>query len=167
VALSQFDRYTLTGAATLAGELIIDLEVGFVPALGNSFTILSAAGGVTGSFTSVQEPADMPAGLVFDIRYQSQSVRLVVVEELLGDYNFNGVVDAADYVVWRKPGGSQSGYDLWRANFGRTAGSGSAGGSPSLAVPEPAGIVMMLNALLAGLYRRPLAGGWRSLLNFA
>jgi hypothetical protein len=36
-----------------------------------------------------------------------------------GDYNGNGVVDAADYVVWRDTGGSQAAYDLWRANFGK------------------------------------------------
>jgi hypothetical protein len=52
-----------------------------------------------------------------------------------GDYNNNGVVDAADYVVWRDRQGAantlpntngaatvdQSLYDLWRANFGQTA----------------------------------------------
>ena len=38
-----------------------------------------------------------------------------------GDYNHDSKVDAADYVVWRKSDGSQSGYDTWRANFGATA----------------------------------------------
>ena len=45
-----------------------------------------------------------------------------------GDFNLNGVVDAADYAVWRKGLGttySQSDYDVWRANFGQTAASGS------------------------------------------
>lgn len=36
-----------------------------------------------------------------------------------GDYNGNGVVDAADYVVWRNTNGSQAAYDVWRANFGK------------------------------------------------
>jgi len=41
-----------------------------------------------------------------------------------GDYNKNGVVDAADYVVWRKTNinGAQ-GYTDWRANFGKSANS--------------------------------------------
>jgi hypothetical protein len=52
-----------------------------------------------------------------------------------GDYNDNGVVDAADYVAWRDtlnqnvmlPNDSTPGtvtpadYDVWRANFGRTS----------------------------------------------
>lgn len=42
---------------------------------------------------------------------------------LPGDYNDDGVVDAADYVVWRRdPGshGGDDGYDVWVRNFGRT-----------------------------------------------
>jgi hypothetical protein len=54
---------------------------------------------------------------------------------LAGDYNSSGAVDLADYVVWRNaldhavtlpndstPGMvTQADYDVWRANFGRTA----------------------------------------------
>jgi hypothetical protein len=58
-----------------------------------------------------------------------------------GDYNANGTVDAADYVLWRKNpagfGGDPDGYNTWRTNFGRTSGPGSALGGGS-AVPEPA-----------------------------
>jgi hypothetical protein len=65
-----------------------------------------------------------------------------------GDYNNNGVVDTADYVLWRKGGPLQnevntpgtvdaSDYDAWRARFGKiTAGSGS-GSLDGGAVPEP------------------------------
>jgi hypothetical protein len=74
---------------------------------------------------------------------------------LTGDFNGDGQVDAADYIVWRKTVGTPSGYNEWRANFGRMAGSVSAGASPSrAAVPEPAAILIVLTALLAGLHRR-------------
>jgi len=75
-----------------------------------------------------------------------------------GDYNQNGVVDAADYTVWRNHLGqtmtlpnedpdttpglvTEEDYQLWKSRFGQTAGSG-AGSSlstfPSAAtVPEP------------------------------
>src|SRR5205085_873959 len=71
-----------------------------------------------------------------------------------GDYNHDGAVDAADYLVWRKTDGSKSGYDTWRANFGQTGGSG-AGASANAAVPEPATLVMlMLTAVVAVAFRR-------------
>ena len=50
----------------------------------------------------------------------TQTINITVA--LPGDFNGNGVVDAADYVVWRNNGGSQSEYDLWRANFGQSGG---------------------------------------------
>jgi hypothetical protein len=75
------------------------------------------------------------------------------VDELPGDYNNDGKVDAADYVVWRKTDGTQPGYNLWRANFGRIAGSGSALSGAS--VPEPGTFMLIAAALLAiGLARR-------------
>jgi len=68
-----------------------------------------------------------------------------------GDYNGNGVVDAADYVVWRgmldQTGAGlaadgngdmtvdQADYDYWAARFGNMAGSG---GGLATSVPEPA-----------------------------
>jgi hypothetical protein len=73
---------------------------------------------------------------------------------VLGDYNDNGVVDAADYVVWRNgdsPDDSQAGYNLWKANFGSPPGSGSGLGSG--AVPEPNSLVLVGLALLAAGHR--------------
>jgi hypothetical protein len=69
---------------------------------------------------------------------------------LSGDYNNNGIVDAADYVVWRKNpsafGGNPAGYNTWRSHFGQTAGSGSALGSSLASVPEPSAIGLLLFA---------------------
>jgi hypothetical protein len=70
-------------------------------------------------------------------------------EGLAGDYNENGVVDAADYALFRKYRGTSQPlandpiggiidhrqYDQWRANFGQTlppTGSGSGSAAPSL-----------------------------------
>jgi len=82
-----------------------------------------------------------------------------------GDYNGNGIVDAADYVLWRNGGPLQnevntigtvdaSDYDAWRARFGNTSGSGSSLVA-SAAVPEPASLCLMLMAMAGGyLVRR-------------
>jgi autotransporter-associated beta strand protein len=58
---------------------------------------------------------------------------------LTGDYNTDGIVDAADYVIWRKTDvGGPQGYDDWRANFGDSLpGSGSGSLASAGAVPEP------------------------------
>ena len=74
-----------------------------------------------------------------------------------GDYNGNVSVDAADYVVWRNTGSSQSGYDTWRANFGQTAGSGAALSSAaalSPVVPEPNAFFLLISALTAPIATR-------------
>ena len=53
-----------------------------------------------------------------------------VVAHLPGDFNNDGTVDAADYVVWRKNDGTQAGYDAWRAHFGASLGSGAGAMAP-------------------------------------
>jgi hypothetical protein len=85
-----------------------------------------------------------------------------------GDYNGNGVVDAADYVVWRKNNNTnnalpndnglgtpigQSHYKLWRNNFGAAAGNG-AGANANAAVPEPATLAILLIGVLAAYARQ-------------
>jgi hypothetical protein len=58
------------------------------------------------------------------------------IATLPGDFNSDGLVDAADYVFWRKNDGAPRGYDEWRLNFGASSDGGSASLSNS-AVPEP------------------------------
>jgi hypothetical protein len=165
---AEFDRLTLTGTAALDGTLNILLIDGYVPALGDTLEILSADGGVSGAYSSVQRPAAMPASLAFDVIYNPTDVRLVVISALLGDYNLDGAVDAADYVVWRKNEGTtnmlpndnglggtigQAHYDLWRAHFGQTGGSG-AGANANAAVPEPATLIMLMFLVAGWCLRR-------------
>jgi hypothetical protein len=161
----EFDRLDLTGTASLDGGLRLQTLGGYVPMLGDTFNILSAAGGVLGTFASVVQPNAMPIGLVFDVVYSPTLVRLLVMPELLGDYNLNGVVDAADYAVWRDTLGAAvtafSGadgngdgtidagdYDVWRAHFGQTAGSSSGTSAHFGVVPEPGNIVLLLCAAM-------------------
>ena len=96
--------------------------------------------------------------------YTTGEVTLTAVPSLPGDFNHDGTVDAADYVVWRKnPGGiyTQNDFNIWRAHFGQTTGSGS-GASRSVTVsptiPEPASHVLLLltAATLFVMRRTPL-----------
>jgi autotransporter-associated beta strand protein len=92
----------------------------------------------------------------------------IVPQLLIGDYNNDGTVNAADYTVWRNSLGtaavlnnrdplnmgnvSEADYTSWKNNFGATlpgAGSLSVEGS----VPEPSALVLAVLVLL------PLASG--------
>jgi autotransporter-associated beta strand protein len=90
-----------------------------------------------------------------------------------GDYNDNGVVDAGDYVLWRKGGPlahevdnpgvvNAQDYTEWRARFGNPPGSGSALGAAS--VPEPATILLvaLISPFIAPLVARRDLGRTRS-----
>ena len=82
------------------------------------------------------------------------------VTALTGDYNMNSVVDAGDYVVWRKGLGTnfqQMHYTQWRQKFG-TIGAGAGLAEPE-ALPEPATVVMLLVAAgtVANVRRRRMA----------
>jgi hypothetical protein len=70
---------------------------------------------------------------------------------LAGDFNEDGRVDAADYVVWRKTDGTQDEYNTWRTNFGRTAGGDGSAASfaAQSAVPEPTTILLIMVGCLA------------------
>jgi hypothetical protein len=80
-----------------------------------------------------------------------------------GDYNGDGVVDAADYTVWRNnlganmtlpnenPAATTPGvvdaedYAFWKSQFGSSAASGTLG---SATVPEPSTVVLILSGSL-------------------
>jgi uncharacterized protein YjbI with pentapeptide repeats len=82
--------------------------------------------------------------------YTTGEVTLTGAPSLPGDFNHDGTVDAADYVVWRKNfSGDQTMYDAWRTNFGRTLSAGSGLVLPSTeplsaAVPEPTAQLLLL-----------------------
>jgi hypothetical protein len=81
---------------------------------------------------------------------------------LMGDYNGNGAVDAADYVVWRDGGPlqnegaspgviDQEDHDFWRARFGTSSGEPA----NAAAVPEPTSVILAILAVIAvGLVHR-------------
>jgi hypothetical protein len=62
---------------------------------------------------------------------------------IYGDYNGDEMVDAADYVVWRKSDTSPDSYAVWRTTFGATIVEGGAGFA---AVPEPATLWLLATA---------------------
>jgi hypothetical protein len=98
---------------------------------------------------------------------------------ILPDYNRNGRVDTADFVVWRKTDGQMgtglvadgngdgkvdaADYNLWRMHYGEVVGpgAGTSAGSGDLsthAVPEPSSSAMLVAGALLGAIRTRPAG---------
>jgi hypothetical protein len=86
----------------------------------------------------------------FSVAVPFQSIVALILDAvpmLDGDFNSDGIVDAADYTVWRDGLGTTytpEDYDLWKANFGAGAGSGSL----AVSVPEPSTLLFCLTGLL-------------------
>jgi hypothetical protein len=153
LALSIFasNGTTLLGTANLSGtggiESLTDLS------LANAGKYFAR---VTGADDNVQ-------------LYQLQLAATRLSFTLLGDYNLDGTVDAADYSVWRNSFGQVGSnlladgdhdgrvdaddYSLWKLHFG-TSGSGSGGIADGGSVPEPASLaILSFAAIFAPLVR--------------
>jgi outer membrane protein assembly factor BamB len=78
---------------------------------------------------------------------------------LPGDFNNDGTVDAADYVVWRNGLGTtytQTDYAAWRTNFGSSAVAAAAvtntlGANGFANIPEPASVSLFFLGVLSVL----------------
>ena len=83
-----------------------------------------------------------------------------------GDYNLDGIVNAADYTVWRDTFGSTTDlradgnndgsvddgdYATWVTNFGTVYVPGGAGAEATAAVPEPTTVILSLIGLASWL----------------
>jgi hypothetical protein len=116
-------------------------------------------------------PAMVPGALATDFYIRSIEITSPDPPGVPGDYNADGKVDAADYVLARKhlgtgydltnevsgvtPGSvTQDDLDAWRARFGDMSGAGGGAG----AVPEPSTFVYVVLAAAGMLWwgaRRP------------
>jgi predicted aspartyl protease len=158
--ITQYDRLAVDRFAFLSGTLEVDLA-SFTPTVGAMFTILTAGEGVVGEFDQLL----LPGGFDWDVDYAANQVVLTVLgisAGLDGDFNFDGTVNMADYVWWRKKGGSEGDYLLWRTNFGRTTGTG---GNAIPGVPEPVSAAPFLMSAVALALSRRRAYSARSVLS--
>ncbi len=95
----------------------------------------------TASFRSKEASIDLAPRLVLGA---------TAVPGLPGDFNSDGVVDAADYTVWRDNIGGEftpANYQVWASNYGRSASTGTT-------VPEPSAGMLLIIASARCLSRR-------------
>jgi autotransporter-associated beta strand protein len=141
------DVYLLAGAT-------LDLTFGGVDEIDSLFIdgVSMAAGiwGAEGSGEVLTSPLITGTGRLL--------VTTFIPPPLWGDYNDDGIVDSADYVVWRDaldsenalpnddtPGVGEDDFERWRTNFGATNLGGAGDGGIS-AVPEPSSALLLLVA---------------------
>jgi hypothetical protein len=117
---------------------------------------------LTGASTNISRLADIEFNLLnafqFTMPAYSVTTFVLISDGLPGDYNRDGLVDAADYTVWRNSFGQTGNvpadgnednivddkdYTLWKSHYGLAESNGSA----SLArVPEPTTLALILLA---------------------
>jgi PEP-CTERM motif len=171
--LFEYGSLNASGTVNLDGALVVSLLsiqppflAPYLPVPGDSFDILN--GTLTGHFSSITLPPLSP-GVIWDTsQLYSTGVLRVVSTRVPGDYNGNGIVDAADYTIWRDTLGSTytlpndplggtigaAQYNQWRAHFGQSAASGStlsAAGSGG-AVPEPTSLSLFALSAVGFLF---------------
>jgi cyclophilin family peptidyl-prolyl cis-trans isomerase len=160
---TEYDRLVAANAAFLSGKLDVDFVNGYTPPVGKTFTVVSSPS-VTGLFSIFDLP-QLTAGLVWKVGRTDTTYTLSVQG---GDYNRDGIVNGADYVVWRNSRGTtvpvgtlagngadgnkdgiinDSDYTIWRANIGNIRGITSSGSGS--AVPEPGTVGLLLFTCMA------------------
>jgi hypothetical protein len=168
---ATYSRLNADGNIALAGELRITLGNDFLPQPEDKFTIVTGES-IEGTFANldtghrVRVAGSAGSFLVAMEATQVTLSNFLPSKALPGDYNSDGVVDSADYVVWRRTIG-QSGnnltadgngnqvvdagdYDVWRKNFGQGTALGNLAG---FSVPEPrttAPLLVLVSAMLGG-----------------
>jgi hypothetical protein len=150
------DQIRVAGDLTLGGKLSIELLNSLSPTVGQVFNILDW-GRLSGEFDSIElPPLAGPLAWNTSRLYTDGLLSLV----LPGDFNTDGSVNAADYVVWRNGLGTaytQNDFNSWRANFGISLAESALNPQSNVpAVPEPHTWMMSLvgSALLAWFGRK-------------
>jgi autotransporter-associated beta strand protein len=153
--VSDLISVTIPGGFTANGGTFNFINAGGM-ASGN-YTLINYDGALGGSFGNLSLGGTQPAGFTYMLvnNVGNTSIDLQVTQTTPpGDFNLDGKVNAADYVLWRKnPGGfPPNAYDTWRANFGNPPGSGA--GLGEAAVPEPNAFLLVIVAAAGSTVRR-------------
>jgi uncharacterized protein (TIGR03382 family) len=144
------DRINVAGLLTIVGSTVNLTDVGGMSA--GLYTLIDY-GTISGSVAGLGTP-NGPSNFKYSLIDTGSMIHLRV--SIPGDFNFDNIVDAADYIVWRKGLGTiytPSDYNVWRAHFGETSASGSSLGAGDT-VPEPGAAAVLVFALSLLVRRR-------------
>jgi len=143
LAGAMLDNAQLTGAdmsgANLAGADLVEANLS-----GAIFTDVEswATASWANAFYGTNDVPTWASGM--DQAWRD-SVGILAIGPTSGDFNGDGVIDAADYTIWKDNGGDQIDYRTWKDHFGQSIASGSGADH----VPEPTTLLLALLALVA------------------
>ncbi|TWT91796.1 hypothetical protein Pla108_41740 [Botrimarina colliarenosi] len=149
---TDFDWLEVSENAVLDGAFRVELAGSYQPTLGELFPVFRSKSFDIESLSLTGPDADQ-----FELVVHEFGVALRA--SLWGDYNGDGVVDAADYTVWRDgdPAADVDGdgfvddfdYKVWKENYGLALQPAEF----ALTVPEPS--ELLLACLTAAAWRKP------------
>ena len=73
------DQLVINLNLNISGDLKVQLQGAYIPAIGASFTILTSANPISGTYTTIDYPT-LPADREWEIEYNSTSIKLNVIE---------------------------------------------------------------------------------------
>lgn len=173
-----------TGSVSASGTgTVLAIDSGVTNAISNSATLSLSTNAVLNLGAGVNEKvgflsldtalqpnttygsSQSNAVVKLDMYFSGTGILTVGPSILAGDYNNDGIVDAADYVVWKKNVGQpsqtlpndttgvivgQAQYNLWRSNFRNTVPApGSGAVEIASAIPEPSSFALVTLGLAA------------------
>ncbi len=132
---SDLINVTATNGLTINGGTLNLTNAGSMT--GGTYALIDYSGTLNGNLGNISFGIT-PPGFAYSLINNATNTSVDLVVQALGDFNDDGRVDAADYVVWRKGLGTTytpADYETWRIHFGQAFATGA---SLSAAVPEPA-----------------------------
>src|SRR5262249_6237559 len=111
----QFD-FIQNSAATALVVNVDWLDLSSIPAPVNGVTVTNLLP-TKRNWGSISASGTINSFLAVGTDFLVDNMNVTQVAGLSGDYNKNHVVDASDFVIWRKTVNSRSGFNSWRSNF--------------------------------------------------
>ncbi len=156
---SNYDALKVSGTATLAGTLHVELAPGLVVAPGDQFLLIDSSD-IEGEFESMQFPIS-PVDSTWGLSTTASGVILELFRS--ADFNRDRIVNGDDLTTWRSGfetsvtadadlDGDVDGFDFitWQRQLGRTSSAANA----ASVVPEPAAAALALASTLCILSAR-------------